>query len=593
MNTIVKDDLSRVRAVCKGQLPNFHVDEVGVYSQIDICGAKSKGKSVRKQGDKSNGKYVKNQGDKSSSKRKGHNVQSSSKCASGSQDNIKDKNVGERGNKSDPQKKECPWIILVSKEKNAETWMVKTLVTKHKCLESRSVYHCTSTFLYKQLMEQIEENPTIPVKALQDQFHRKYQVEVSRMKAFRAKNKALAQLHGDYEAQYSVLRDYCAELVKTNPGTTVKIEVEPCTDPRSNTRKFRRIYVCLGSLKQGFKAIGRPLLGLDGAFIKGPYPGQGIIPAIQKVFPYAEHRYCLRHIHENMKITFKGKAYKDMIWKLATSSTIEYFEENMQELKAFNAQAQIWLSSIHPKHWSKSHFSGRALSDVILNNMCEVFNSKILDARDKPVITLLEFIREYLMRRIVNVLRVQDGCDGLLTPYGNKKFEEIKHQASRCSVIWNGEDHYQVKGPTGFGVVVDLKRRSCTCRKWEITGLPCKHVVAAIWNKNMYGGRGIELPETYVHPVYTMERWKQVYRFKIYPINGRTLWPKTNIPTILTAPKYHKPIGRPKKARKKSTIELEEATKGGRLSKRGTIKTCSKCGKARHNSRTCKGQEQS
>ncbi|XP_022036681.1 uncharacterized protein LOC110939250 [Helianthus annuus] len=469
------------------------------------------------------------------------------------------------------------------------------------------------------------------------------------MKAFRAKTKALDQLHGDYQAQYSVLRDYICELYKTNPGTTVQIEVEPCADHRSVTRKFKRIYVCLGSLKQGFKAIGRELLGLDGAFIKGPYPGQvlsavgvdpnngiyplayavveaetlnswtwflqclgkdlelesnsnftfisdrqkGIIPALQKVFPCAEHRFCLRHIHENMKLRFKGKEYKDNLWKLATSSTVEYFEQNMQSLKAFNAEAQLWLSDIPPQHWSRSHFSGRALSDVLLNNMCEVFNSRIMDARDKPIITLLEYIREYLMRRIVNVLRVMDNCDGLLTPYAHKKFEEIKLQASRCSVMWNGEDHYQVRGPAGFGVVVDLKSRTCTCRKWEITGMPCKHVVASIWNKNMYGGKGTELPETFVHPVYTMDRWKQVYKYKVYPINGRTLWPKSNVPTTLTPPNHHKPIGRPKKARKRSALELEESTKDGRLTKKGTTKNCLKCGKTGHNRRTCKGQEAS
>jgi len=66
--------------------------------------------------------------------------------------------------------------------------------------------------------------------------------------------------------------------------------------------------------------------------------------------------------------------------------------------------------------------------------MCEVFNAKILDARDKPIITLLEYIREYLMRRIVNVLGVMDKCDGLLTPYASKLFDNIKHQAGNFSL---------------------------------------------------------------------------------------------------------------------------------------------------------------
>ncbi|GJT91975.1 copia protein [Tanacetum coccineum] len=44
-------------------------------------------------------------------------------------------------------------------------------------------------------------------------------------------------------------------------------------DPDSNTNIFRRIYVCLGALKDGFRAGGRDLLGLDGAFMKAPYQG--------------------------------------------------------------------------------------------------------------------------------------------------------------------------------------------------------------------------------------------------------------------------------------------------------------------------------
>lgn len=234
-------------------------------------------------------------------------------------------------------------------------------------------------------------------------------------------------------------------------------------------------------------------------------------------------------------------------------------------------------------------FPGRAKCDVLLNNMCESFNSQLVHARDKPIITMLEYIREYLMRRIVNVLMLMDTAEGPLTPKATKKFDEIKQQASRCTVLWNGEHHYQVRGPAGFGVVVDLRKRECTCRKYEITGMPCKHIVAAIWNKNMYSGKETELPETYVDPVYTVARWKEVYNYKIYPINGRTMWPKSAVPTTLTAPYHHKPIGRPKKVRKKSPVELEAATKGGKLTRKGTTITCQKCGAVGHNSRTCKG----
>lgn len=50
-------------------------------------------------------------------------------------------------------------------------------------------------------------------------------------------------------------------------------------------------------------------------------------------------------------------------------------------------------------------YAGRAISDVLLNNMCEVLNGKLEKGRDKPIITCLEFIREYLMKRICNVVK--------------------------------------------------------------------------------------------------------------------------------------------------------------------------------------------
>ncbi|KAI3803313.1 hypothetical protein L1987_31463 [Smallanthus sonchifolius] len=111
----------------------------------------------------------------------------------------------------------------------------------------------------------------------------------------------------------------------------------------------------------------------------------------------------------------------------------------MDELNKFKNEAANWLRNIPPEHWSRSCFSGMAHSDVLLNNMCEVLNAKLVDGRDKPIITTLDYIREYLMKRIVNVLKVIDRSEGLLTPYATKQFEAIKKEATKYTVIWNGE----------------------------------------------------------------------------------------------------------------------------------------------------------
>ena len=77
--------------------------------------------------------------------------------------------------------------------------------------------------------------------------------------------------------------------------------------------------------------------------------------------------------------------------------------------------------------------------------MCEVFNRQLVGGRDKPIITALEFCREYLMKRLVIVQKVIDKSQGHLTPTATKLLDKSKKEASQYSVIWNGEHHYQVK----------------------------------------------------------------------------------------------------------------------------------------------------
>ncbi|GKD03942.1 FAR1-related sequence 10, partial [Tanacetum coccineum] len=146
--------------------------------------------------------------------------------------------------------------------------------------------------------------------------------------------------------------------------------------------------------KYGFRASGRDLLGLDGAFMRGQYSGKlltvvgvdanngiypvayglvesestylwtwfltclcddldlftnsnftfiidrqkGLLPAIAKLFPAAGHRYCVRHIYENMNMTWKGSEYKEMLWNCATACTVVEFNriDESSSPKAFD-----------------------------------------------------------------------------------------------------------------------------------------------------------------------------------------------------------------------------------------------------------------
>nr|GEV15495.1 hypothetical protein [Tanacetum cinerariifolium] len=125
---------------------------------------------------------------------------------------------------------------------------------------------------------------------------------------------------------------------------------------------------------------------------------------------------------------------------------------------------------------TKNYRRRRAKFNLLLNNICEAFNGKIVGGRDKPVITLLEYIREYCMKRIVNVQSVINKCIVPLNPTATRIVESIKKEAHFMNVQWNGANKYQVSSSLGDHCVVDVATMTCSCKKWELTGIPCKHV---------------------------------------------------------------------------------------------------------------------
>ncbi|XP_076895458.1 uncharacterized protein LOC143548083 [Bidens hawaiensis] len=304
----------------------------------------------------------------------------------------------------------------------------------------------------------------------------------------RAKAVAEKKVFGEFKAQYGSLRDYTEVLVRSNPGTTVKLDVEPCSNPSSETRQFRRIYICFGALKEGFKLGGRYLLGPDGCFLKEPYLGQILtafgIDASNGVYPVAYLLVeaettaswtwffeCLGDdldLYSNSHFTFISGRQK----KCAFATTPQEFERGMKAILDKDKILHDWLKEIPPRHWSRAYFSVRPRCDILLNNLCEVFNRQLILGRDKLVITCLEFIREYLMRRMVVVHKNIAKSQGPLTPVATGFFEKLKNEANNYTVIWNRSTKYQVTGPTNEKRAVDMEQRTCSCRRWELSGIP-------------------------------------------------------------------------------------------------------------------------
>jgi len=84
----------------------------------------------------------------------------------------------------------------------------------------------------------------------------------------------------------------------------------------------------------------------------------------------------------------------------ATIAYIEHeFLKQMGEFKKLCLKAYEYLDNVDPSMWSRSYFINHSKSDLLVNKLLESFNSYILDARDKPIVTMIEKIRKKLMRK--------------------------------------------------------------------------------------------------------------------------------------------------------------------------------------------------
>ncbi|KAK3230937.1 hypothetical protein Dsin_002818 [Dipteronia sinensis] len=128
---------------------------------------------------------------------------------------------------------------------------------------------------------------------------------------------------------------------------------------------------------------------------------KGLLDVTVERFPHSEYMFCVKHPYNNFKAQHRGLLLKQILWAAGKSTIEQEFNQWMKKMKTESPPAYNWLVGKGAKHWPRAFFKDTTLCDMLCNNMCEAFNVAILAARDKPIITMMEMIRNYLMTRLV------------------------------------------------------------------------------------------------------------------------------------------------------------------------------------------------
>ncbi|XP_078442333.1 uncharacterized protein LOC144712032 [Wolffia australiana] len=294
------------------------------------------------------------------------------------------------------------------------------------------------------------------------EINKQFGITVSKHTCYRARYTAHKTLRGSLIDHYHLLPSYIAELKKVYSGSTFDLVLERET-PDSLVR-FKRLYICFDSLARGFLEGCRRVICLDGCFLKTETRGQllcamgkdgnnqmypiawavvegenqaswtwfiqllmgdlgiqvgngwtimsdqqkGLENAVAYLLPHAEHRNCARHVYANWKK--KGHStgtLRMLFWNAVKCTTHQDFQRIMQQMTTLKPQAAQDFRNIGVKKFCRAYISETPKCEVIDNNVCECFNSYILQYSSEPTIDMLEDIRSTIMQRIVKKREVK------------------------------------------------------------------------------------------------------------------------------------------------------------------------------------------
>ncbi|KNH07961.1 Zinc finger SWIM-type [Perkinsela sp. CCAP 1560/4] len=278
----------------------------------------------------------------------------------------------------------------------------------------------------------------------------------------------------------------------------------------------------------------------------------------KKLFPYALHFHCTKHIIDNCRKASTVKYHDGLIWGIQGSKTEDKYNKNLANLRLKCPSAADYLAHIPAESWCLwPHIKTRSLHGSRTNNIAESANAMNMPIRRmEPWYAMDQLtqnqLRSYSERLVAARIRKSKG--ELLTEYAQSEYSIQASLARDCLVevativplmsnrVSPQERHY-----------VDLDSLQCTCGYPMQYQLPCKHMIA------FASIRG-DLKDYPTWVQRSCSRWvlknylKSLEEIRLYPV----CWDDMVADGVTTAPPLMKSKGRPRKHKRQEFRLLKE-----------------------------------
>lgn len=327
----------------------------------------------------------------------------------------------------------------------------------------------------------------------------------------------------------------------------------------------------------------------------------GLAEAVPQVFEDSYHGLCLSHLLNDYEVqleelipeeTLTEQVKQELIDNLkqaAYAYKSEEFNGYIESIKVISNEVGQWILENQPELWANASFKGLR-HDSLSSSAPDLFNLWLgkVGRQEPTVIQIIDWIRCKLMEMLYMRRESSNAWSDIISPSVNQRLIQEQSSRSSCSleVIPSTTNNvYEVRESSGITDmdtnadvvnIVNIETWECSCRKWQVSGLPCVHMIGVVERNAEEGGGCLY---DYCSKYFRTELYRLTYSESIIPI------PDVGRPILVDSPQKYplrtpRPPGRPKQR----PIEPQRI-----ISKRSV--QCSKCKEYGHNKSTCKSPQ--
>ncbi|KAK3000646.1 hypothetical protein RJ639_020643 [Escallonia herrerae] len=359
-----------------------------------------------------------------------------------------------------------------------------------------------------------------------------------------------------------------------------RIRDNPQYKPKEILQDIRDQHGVAVSYMQAWRGKERSMAALHGTFEEGYrlLPGQGgMVEAVETHFPNAFHGFCLRHVSENFRDTFKNSKLVNIFWNAVYALTAAEFESKISEMVEISQDVIPWFQQYPPRLWAVAYFEGVRYGHFTLA-VTELLYNWVLEGHELPIVQMMEHIRHQLTAWFNERRNVGMSLSSVLVPSAEKRILEAISDARCYQVLRANEVEFEIVS-TERTNIVDIRSRVCSCRRWQLYGMPCAHAAAAL----ISCGQNAHL---FAEHCFTVDSYRETYSQMIYPIPEKITWKEpgegaegggAKVDTSIRPPKTRRPPGRPKK----KVLRVESLKRPKR------VVQCGRCHMLGHSQKKC------